>query len=85
MARKRDRDKGLEDAKARGRAYGEHEADRKELLEGVPRLIGTSTVDGGVLRRERIKTAERYAEWDFNGRPVKELDLEPIFPGRINY
>ena len=69
MARKRERDKGLEAARARGRAYGEHEASRQGLLEPE--------------RSERIERAEAYAVWLFEGRPVEGLECQPYRPGIV--
>ena len=64
QARYRERQKGLEAAKARGRAYGTHEADRQRLPEG------------SVERRERIERAVGYAVWEFEGKPVTGVPLK---------
>jgi hypothetical protein len=63
----RERYKGLEAAKAQGRALGEDEANRRGEI--------------GTLREERIRRAEAYAVWLHEGRPMKQLpDLEPYYP-----
>lgn len=64
----RERQKGLEAAKALGRRYGTHEADRQGLLEPE--------------RSERIQRAVGYAVWDFNDRPVSGVPLK--WPSEIS-
>ena len=64
VAAHRARKSGLEAARARGRAYGTHEADRQGLLEDDP------------ARHRRIARAEAYAVWEFEGKPVTGVPLE---------
>ena len=67
----RERQAGLEAAKARGRAYGLHECVRQGIPEDVPEF------------QERIDRAEAYAAWLHEGRPIAGLDLPPYRPGIV--
>lgn len=70
MRAKRERDKGLEKAKARGRALGTDEANRRG--------------EEGEEREDRIARAERYAVWDYEGRPVTSTGIY-VSPGRARH
>ena len=71
QARYRERQKGLDAARARGRAYGLHECVRQGIPEDVPEF------------QERIDRAEAYAAWLHEGRPIAGLDLPPYRPGIV--
>lgn len=68
VAEHRARNKGLEAAKAQGRALGTHEAD----VRG----------EYGEKRKLRIANAERYAVWNAEGRPMKDGSLPPLELGK---